>query len=172
MFTIVANVVRDWVVERGLADDIVVDAGPESRNQQLNYSKGFERIVVVPSEAPMQVTPPMRVGEDESGRRQLINVVVPVDVVFSAFDESQPLVHTAHEKQCFDLWEVAVQAMQREYHGVHEWTGPKWSQPRKHMSHGAELVVTLLLNVPLFDIESVSATPRPIPGEPKPAETT
>jgi hypothetical protein len=168
MFTLVADIVRDWAAARGFGSEVVVDAGPEARNQQLNFAAGFERIVVAPSEAPMQVVPAMRIGEDDDGRRQLLNVMVPLEVVFTAFDETQPYVHTAHEAQCFALWELAAQAMQHAYFGVHEWSSPKWSQPRKHMSHGAELVVTLSLNVPLFDVESPSATPSPVPGEPKP----
>lgn len=168
MFVAIVDVVRDWFALREI-DATIVD-GVESRNEQTNFGDGVNRVAFVPSSDPIAVTPPLFIGDDDDGRRQLWNAIFVYDVSFEGYDKALPSRDLAHRQICFDLWEATAQALQRAYHGVHEWTGAKWSTERKHGRHGAELIATLTLNIPLFDTASPSAAPAPKPGQPKPVE--
>jgi hypothetical protein len=167
MFVEIVDAVRDWIELRAI-DAAVVD-GLGCRNDQTNFGDHMNRVAFEPS-SDVGVAPPMFIGEDVDGKRQLVNTLFAYEVSFFGFDKTKPERDLAHRHVCFDLWEATAQAVQRSYFGVHEWTGAKWSLDRKHGRHGAELVATLVLNVPLFDTASQSATPNPRPGEPKPAD--
>jgi hypothetical protein len=167
MFVEIVDAVRDWFTLRSI-ESAVVD-GVESRSEQTNFGDYVNRVAFVPAN-PVGVAPPLFIGEGEDGRRQIVNAMFAFEVSFHGYDKTKPTRDLAHRHVCFDLWEATAQAVQRAYFGVHEWTGAQWTTDRKHGRHGAELVATLVLNVPLFDTASPSATPTPMPGLPKPAD--
>lgn len=166
MFVQIVDDVRDWFALRGI-DAAVVD-GVGSRNDQTNFGDSMNRVAFEPA-PDVDVTPVMFIGEDGDGKRQLVNTLFAYEVSFIGYDKARPERDLAHRSVCFDLWEATAQAVQRSYYGVHEWTGAKWTTERKNGRHGAELIATLVLNVPLFDVASQSAAPSPRPGQPKPA---
>lgn len=168
MFVEIVDNVRDWIDLRGI-DAAVVD-GVGCRNDQTNFGTHLCRIAFEPI-PEVGISPPLFIGENDDGARQIVNTLFGFEVSFIGFDKTKQERDLAHRHVCFDLWEATVQAVQRAYYGVHEWTGAKWTLDRKHLRHGAELVATLVLNIPLFDTASPSAAPNPLPGEPKPATT-
>jgi len=167
MFVQIVEDVRDWFAERHI-DAAVVD-GVGSRADQTNFGASVNRVAFEPA-ADIAIAEPLLIGEDDTAKRQLLNPLFTYEVSFIGYDKTRPERDLAHRHVCFDLWEATAQALQRSYYGVHEWTGAKWTLDRKHGRHGAELVATLAMNIPLFDVTYETATPAPKPGEPKPAE--
>lgn len=164
MLVQIVDDVRRWFINHGIT--AAVDEGVEARNEQLNH-QGAGRVVFAVAN-PIESIAPTHIGEDDSARRQLLNALLPINVYFAGFDWSQAGRDFAHRRVCLALWEATVQAVQFAYHGAHSWGAANWSDPRKELRHGAELVATLTLNVPLFDVGGVFATPTPVPGDPKP----
>lgn len=169
MFVQIVDDVRAWFQARGI--DARVDEGAEARAAQSNFGPGSaNRVVFTPADDPLEIFAPTHVGEDDERPRQLINPIFVFEVAFAGYDARNASRDLCHRRVCFDLWEATVQATQRAYYGAHEWRGARWSKEKKHIVHGAELLATLAINVPLFDAPVRTATPRPIPGAPKPAE--
>ncbi len=169
MFVDIVADVAAWFVLRGL-DASVVD-GAQSRAAQSNYAGSANRVAFVPSKEPLAILDePTHIGEDDTGKRQLLNVQFVYEVSFAGYDSANPERDLAHRHVCFDLFEATVQAVQRSYFGAHRWTSARWDEDTGTQgNHGAELIATLTLNIPLFDIVSPLAAPTPIVGEPKPA---
>ncbi len=170
MFLAIVDQVAARFVERGFTD-VVVASGIDARNEQLNYgTDNASRVVFVPSADPMAIVPPTMIGDndDDDPKRQLLNVLMTYEVSFAGFDKTTDR-DLAHRRRCFDLFEVTAQEIHRAYYGAYTWTSARWEIPRKSMSHGAELIASLTLNIPIFDIPSSEAAPAPLPGEPKPA---
>lgn len=166
MFVAIVDAVRDWFALREIAAAVV--DGIDSRSEQTNFGDSMNRVAFVPSADPIGIVPPLFIGEGADGKRQLLNTLFVYEVSFVGYDKARADRDLAHRAVCFDLWEATAQAVQRAYYGVHEWTGAKWTTERQHGRHGAELVATLVLNIPLFDTASPSASPSPKPGDPKP----
>lgn len=169
MFIKIIEDVRAWFATHGVT--ATVSDGIDAVNAQDNHGLGTaNRVVFSASAAPLSFVPIQQIGEDDTGRRQLANVMFVFDVTISGYDASQPTRDLAHRHKCFLLLEAVVQAAQHAYWGAHSWTSARWEDTRKQGRHGAELVATLSLNIPLLDQQWESATPEPIPGEPKPVE--
>lgn len=150
-------------------DEVEIVEGIESRTEQSNYGDGSaNRIAFVPAKDPMQIVPPAFIGDGDDTRRQLFNVMFPFDVSFAGYDADNPERELAHRRKCFDMFEVTAQEVQRLYFGAHSWTSCAWNDDKKHIRHGAELIATLVLNIPIFDRSWAIGTPAPKPGEPKP----
>jgi hypothetical protein len=170
MFVQIVDDVRAAFTARGFTE-VSVDEGIRARNTQENYGAGSaNRVVFVPSADPLEVIPPMRIGEsnDDDAKRQLWNVLFVYEVSFAGYDADNPDRDLMHRRRCFDLWEVAAQAVHASYSGMYAWTSARWNLDRKDGVHGAELVATLTLNIPLSDVGNPHASPAPVPGEPKP----
>lgn len=168
MFVAIVDAVREWFEEREI-DSAVVD-GVGSRNDQTNFGDSMCRVAFEPAEDIGIADSIMFIGEGEDGRRQLANPLFVYEVSFVGYDKARPERDLAHRSVCFDLWEAATQAIHRAYYGMYAWTGAKWTKDRQHGRHGAELVARLELNIPLFDVAYATASPSPLPGDPKPAE--
>lgn len=165
MFDQLADIVRAWVLKRGLG--VVVDEGAEALKAQTNYGAGSSnRIVFVPAKDPIQVIDPTHIGGEP---RQLWNTMFVFEVWIAGFDSDNPDRDFAHRARCYQLWEATAQALHKGYYGAYAWASARWADERIHGRHGAELVATLALNIPLSDMESDSAKPAPLPGQPKPA---
>lgn len=167
MFVQLVDDCRTYFAARGI--DAIVDDGIDARAAQTNYGPGTaNRVVFEPSEDPMEILAPLRLGEDDTGARQLINPIFVFNVYVAGFDPNANGRDLLHRRACFALWEAVVQSVQRSYYGVAEWRSARWSLEKRHVVHGAELVATLALNIPLFDVASAIAMPTPKPGAPKP----
>ena len=166
MFVKILDDVRAWFAARGI--DATVDEEVEALLAQDNYGPGTANRVVFVTASPMGVGEPMQIGEDEDGARQLLNATYNFEVHFAGYDPAAPNRVLAHRRQCIALFEAVEQAVHRSACGLYEWGSATWTDARKHARHGAELVVPLTLNVPLFDVDPVVASPSPVPGEPKP----
>jgi hypothetical protein len=168
MFLQLVDDVRAALAARGFTE-VSVDEGIRARVSQENYGDGSaNRVAFVPAVDPMSVVAPTFIGEGDGVKRQLWNVLFVYDVAFAGFDADNPERDLAHRRRCFDLWEVVAQAIHADYYGSYEWTSARWTLDRKDGVHGAELVATLVLNIPLFDRADSIASPGPVPGEPKP----
>ena len=178
MFSEIPTIVRDYLATVAEYEDVTVDVGPGAREAQDNYpAEGSNRIVftTVPN---MGFGQPQFIGEEITGDgdeepyeykpRQLGTVVYRFDVSISGFDLNEPENDLAHQQVCFDIWELAVQALQSGYAGQHEWVDPRWTADRKYQRHGAELVVGLTLNIPFSAAKSRHVTPVGRPKAPKP----
>lgn len=173
MFLKILDDLRAAFIARDFTE-VEIAEGIESRNEQSNFGAGSaNRIAFVPAK-DMQIIPPTHIGDQdvegdpERVKRQLFNVMFAFDVYFAGFDADHPERDLAHRRKCFDIWEVTAQEIQRLYAGAFEWSSPQWNDDKKHIRHGAELVATLVLNIPIFDRDWVIAKPSPKPGEPKP----
>ncbi len=167
MFVKLIDDVRAWFVLRGL-DASVVD-GLESRNAQTNFGPGSaNRVAFVPASPVEIIDAPRYIGEDDDGRRQLVNMLFAYEVSFAGYDRDNPERDLAHRHVCVDLFEATAQSLQRSAFGMHQWSAARWEDTRKHGRHGAELVVALTVNIPIFDTASPMAAPAPKPGAPKP----
>lgn len=167
MFVELVDIVRERFRERGFTDILVVD-GINAREQQTNFGSGSaNRVAFVPSAQPIAFIPPTRIGEDEHERRQLLNAMFVFDVSVSGYDPSNPERDLAHRRRCFDIFEAVVQEVHRAYYGACEWTSARWEDARKDGRHGAELIATLVLNIPLFDRAWAEATPKAVIHSPK-----
>lgn len=175
MFVEIVDIIRQRFAERGFTEVTVVE-GQESRNAQANFGAGSaNRVAFVPAKEPIAIIPPTFIGEgdlDEAGeaRRQLWNMMFKYEVSFAGFDANNPERDLAHRRKCVDLFEVTTQEIQRAYHGAYGWSSATWADEKKHVRHGAELIATLTINVPIFDISSKAAIPGAVPGQPKPVE--
>jgi hypothetical protein len=168
MFLKLVDDLRTAFAGRGYTD-VFIDEGLRARASQENYGAGLtNRIVFRPSESPMTMLPPTHIGDDDTGKRQLFNVEFVYEVSFAGFDANHPDRDIAHMRRCFDLWEVTAQEVQKAEYGLIEWTSARWELSRKDGVHGAELIATLALNIPIFDKAGAFATPAPVPGQPKP----
>lgn len=167
MFVEIVDIVRQRFKDRELPISVV--EGIESRNAQIEDGPQ-NRVAFVPSAQPIPIVAPMFIGEGDEEKRQLWNAKVAYDVSFNGFDESNPDRDLAHRRRCLDLFEVTAQEIHRAYAGQEEWSSARWDDSKKHVRHGAELVATVTLNIPIFDIPYASATPRGVPNQPKPVE--
>lgn len=157
--------------------DISVDDGLVSAVAQSNYGDGAaNRVAFVPAEELSFLPSTTQMGDVDLGTgeyaRQLANVLYGFDVHVCGFDADTPDRYLAHQRRCFDIFEAVVQVVQADSYGLYEWSDGKWSIDRKDGTFGAELVVHLTVNIPLFDKRSAAATPRGIPGAPKPVTET
>ncbi|MBX3205110.1 MAG: hypothetical protein KF764_08570 [Labilithrix sp.] len=166
MFVAIIDAVRQGIAARGIVG-VTVDEGAEARVAQP-VSGELGRIVFVPAPSPISFIPPTRIGDDASGRCQLWNTLFVFEVCFAGYDADAPTRDLAHKRRCYDLLELATQEIHRVYDGSYEWTSATWTDERKHGRHGAELVATLVLNIPLFSTPYPFAEPVPVPGAPKP----
>lgn len=117
-------------------------------------------------------SPKVQIGEPEfigDEPRQLATAILSLDVAVAGFSASYPERDFAHRAVCIDLLELVMQAAQRSYWGAHAWGGATWTDPRKLGRHGAELIATLAIRLPIHDRADVRVSPRPRPNEPKPA---
>lgn len=166
MFQRIVDDVREYFA----AHDVTafVDEGPEALVAQDNYGPGTSnRVVFVASKDPIAFAAPIQIGEDEDLHRQLCVTRFLFDVHIAGFDPDQPR-DLAHRGVCYALLEQTVRAIHGAYWGNLEWLGASWNDARRHARHGAELVATFTLNVPLFDTKSALAHPDPKVGTPKP----
>jgi hypothetical protein len=172
MFVEIVDVVRDYLTAAGLQAEVV--DGIDSRDAQVDFGRFPDgRVAFVPVPGPIAITEPKFIGEgdeDDDGRvrRQLLNVMFAYEVSVAGYDIDNAERDLAHRHACFDLWERVVQAMQAAYYGSHEWTVARWEDARKYGRHGAELVATLTVNLPIFDVTYPTASPEPVAGDPKP----
>lgn len=166
MFVQIIDDVRATFKARGITADVL--EGVDARAQQFGDASPEGRVCFVPIQE-IEVEAPRFVGEDDTGVRMLWNTLFGYEVSFLAFDRDQPERDVAHRKACYDLWEATTQAIHAAYNGMYHWTGARWNDSRVYQRHGAELLATLTLEVPLFDLASVLAAPKPKPGQPKPA---
>ena len=166
---LVANVTT-YLATAGLTAQVL--DGIDARDHQVDFGRfPSGRVAFVPAPS-MQILEPTHIGEYETSagleQRQLFNVLFGFEVSFAGYDINNAERDLAHRHACFDLWEKTAQAMQASYSGAHQWTGARWEDARKYGRHGAELVATLAINLPIFDAGYLSATPDPVPGQPKP----
>jgi hypothetical protein len=182
MFVQIVDDVRAAFTAAGYTE-VSVDEGIRARVTQENYGAGSaNRVVFSPSPDPLEVIPPMRIGErhdpddDENVSRQLFDVLFVFEVSFAGYNADYPDRDLMHRRRCFDLWEVTAQAIQASYPSSgdvaggasHGWTSARWNLDRTDGVHGAELIATLILNIPLFDRDWAVVTPTGVPGQPKP----
>jgi hypothetical protein len=168
MFLAIVDTVRARLTARGFTD-IVVDEGIEARIEQSNFGAGGANRVVFTPAPEIEIIPPMRIGEDtDGGPRQLLNTLFTYEVAIAAHDPDQPERDLAHRHKAYDIWELVVQEVQLAYPGVSAWTAARWSLEKRHLVFGAELIATLVINVPLFDVRSGIGYPSAKPGAPKP----
>lgn len=169
MFRAIVDHVRDWLVSHDVTAH--VDEGREALVAQDNYGPGTaNRVVFVAAKDPIPLIPPTQMGEGEaedgSARRQLANLMFAFDIHVAAFDPSGR--DLAHRGAALDLAEKVVQGMHHAAWGLIEWRPWRWNDERTHGRHGAELVVSFAINLPLFDVADKIATPSPRLGQPKP----
>lgn len=168
MFLQIVDTIRQRFIARGFTE-VSVDEGIESRNAQSNFGAGgANRVCFVPSSDPWPVIAPTFIGEADDDKRQLLNVMFVYDVSFAGYDADHPERDLSHIRKCFDIFEVTAQEVQLAYSGAFAWSALKRTTDKKHITHGAELVAKLTLNIPIFDLTYVSASPTAVPGQPKP----
>lgn len=168
MFLQIVETIRTRFAARGLNNISIVD-GLASEVQQANFGGGgANRVAFVPA-TDIAIIPPTRVGEDTDGSpRQLLNTLFTFEVHIAGWDSDNPDRDLAHRHKAYDIWELVVQEVQLAYGGAIEWTGARWNLDKKHLPFGAELIATLVINVPLFDVRYVPATGHAKYPEPKP----
>lgn len=157
--------------------EISVEDGLVSAVSQSNFGDGAaNRVAFVPAEELAFLPAPTQLGDVDIGdgtfARQLANLEYAFDVHVCGFDSDSPDRFLAHQRRCLDIFEAVVEVVHSDSYGLYVWSAGKWSLERKDGVFGAELVVHLTVNIPLFDKRSAAATPRGIPGAPKPVTET
>lgn len=168
MFVEIIADVRDYFEEREI--DAEVAEGAAARNNQPDFGEYPDGRVTFVAVSPLGVAEPQFIGEpdNEGTPRAILQTTFVYEVSFAGYDQASPERDLAHKRHCYGLWEATAQILQKKHWGRHQWTGARWEDERKLGRHGAELIATLELSVPLFDVSSESATPSPLPGAPKP----
>jgi hypothetical protein len=141
--------------------------------RQDNYGPGTgNRVAVVPTEGPYELKEATHIGESivdgVAQPRQLVDMMVSLEIHFAGYDQTAD-DDLLHMRQAVGLLEAVVQALQHSYYGAYDLSDPTLNMDKKHLRHGVELIATLTINVPLFDVVSSAAVANPKPGEPKPA---
>ena len=177
-FARIVEDVREYFAERGLT--AVVDVGWKARAETNNQGEGSANRVVFTPVSPISPLP--AVSHPGSGpeqpARQLLNILFTYEVSCWGFDPDDGGENDLfHIGKCIDLLEAVVQAVWRKHHGQVTWGAMRWTDTVKHVRHGAELVATLQLNVPLFDAADMYHPASPVPvkaplGMPTPTEET
>lgn len=166
MFVQLIDDVRATFLARGITAPVL--EGIDARKQQVADASPDGRVCFVPM-SDIDVEAPRFIGEDDTGVRQLWNTFFVYEVSFAGYDRRNPERDLAHRKASYDLWEATTQAIHAAYYGNYHWTKARWEDARILGRHGVELVATLTLEVPLLDLASPLAAPKPKPGAPKPA---
>lgn len=167
MFAEVPGIVSSWFVAHSIDANVV--EGVEEHVAQDNFGPGTaNRVAFVPAEGPYEIVEAQFPGDGATGR-QLSNILIELEVYIAAFDQANPKRDLMHMRQAIALYEAIEQAMQHAYPGSFHLSAPGLNNKKRHLRHGVELVASLVVNTPIFDVASPSATATPLPGEPKPA---